>query len=86
MVVLKSIQGEDYPDSHRKEVKLSTAKALLISKQRINSYHLKFLGIFSKMILRFPSLKAGDQHTFYPSLVMALALRGIPLRQYRVFE
>ncbi len=48
-VVLKSVHGEEYPDINMNEVKLSTAKALLNSKQRINGYQLKFLRTFLRM-------------------------------------
>jgi len=48
-VVLKSVHGEEYPAINMNEVKLSTAKALLNSKQRINGYQLKFLRTFLKM-------------------------------------
>jgi len=48
-VVLRSVHGEEYPDINLNKVKLSTAKALINSKQRFNGYQLKFLRTILKM-------------------------------------
>ena len=41
--------GDEYLDMNMNELKLVTAKVLLISEQRLNGYQLKFLRTFLKM-------------------------------------
>ncbi|WP_374079873.1 helix-turn-helix domain-containing protein [Bdellovibrio bacteriovorus] len=48
-VVIKSIDGEEYPDINLNELKTNTAKALLVSKQRLTGHQLKFLRTYLKM-------------------------------------
>ena len=46
---ISSADGEDYLDMNMNELKLLTAKALLMNKQRLNGYQFKFLRTFLKM-------------------------------------
>lgn len=48
-VVIKSVHGEEYPDIDMNALKLNTAKALLLSKQRLTGYQVKFLRTFIQM-------------------------------------
>lgn len=48
-VVIKSVDGEEYPDINMNELKADTAKALLTSKQRLTGLQLKFLRSYLKM-------------------------------------
>jgi DNA-binding transcriptional regulator YiaG len=48
-VAIKSVHGEDFPDLNMNELKLSTAKALLLSKDRLTGHQFKFLRTFLKM-------------------------------------
>jgi DNA-binding transcriptional regulator YiaG len=48
-VVIKSVDGEDYPNINMNELKNETAKALLGSKQSLTGHQLKFLRTYLKM-------------------------------------
>lgn len=48
-IVVKSIDGEEYPAINLNELKNTTAKALLTSKQRLTGYQIKFLRTYLKM-------------------------------------
>lgn len=48
-IAVKSVAGEEYPDMNMNELKVNTAKALLISKQRLTGYQLKFLRTYLRM-------------------------------------
>lgn len=48
-VVVKTVNGEEYPDINMNELKFLTAKALLRGPQRLTGYQLKFLRTFLKM-------------------------------------
>ncbi len=53
-VVIKEAHGEEYPDINMNELKLMTAKALLIRPVKMTGYQIKFLRTFLK--LSFDSL------------------------------
>ena len=46
---ISTTDGEEYLDMNMNELKLVTAKALLINKQRLNGHQLKFLRTFLNM-------------------------------------
>lgn len=48
-VTMKTIDGEEFPAINLNEVKKTTAKALLASKQRLTGYQIKFLRTYLKM-------------------------------------
>ena len=48
-VIVKKIDGDDYPDINMNEVKLLTAKALLRSHQSLTGNQMKFLRTFLHM-------------------------------------
>lgn len=48
-VSLKNIDGEKYPAINMDELKKSTAKALLVSKDQLTGYQFKFLRTYLKM-------------------------------------
>jgi DNA-binding transcriptional regulator YiaG len=48
-IAVKSVDGEEYPAVNLNELKNTTAKALLTSKQRLTGYQIKFLRTYLKM-------------------------------------
>ena len=48
-IAVKSVDGEEYPAINLNELKNSTAKALLKSKQRLTGNQIKFLRTYLKM-------------------------------------
>lgn len=48
-ILVKSVDGEEYPAINMNELKNTTAKALLKSKQRLTGYQIKFLRTYLKM-------------------------------------
>ena len=48
-IAVKSVDGEEYPAINLNELKKSTAKALLKSKQRLTGNQIKFLRTYLKM-------------------------------------
>ena len=48
-VVIKSIDGEEYPDINMNELKTQTARTLLNSRQRLTGYQFKFLRTYLKL-------------------------------------
>ena len=50
-IEIKSIHGEEYPEINLNEVKLLTAKQLLVSRERLTGEKLKFLRTFMKVSL-----------------------------------
>lgn len=48
-IVVKSVDGEEYPAINLNELKNTTAKALLRSKQRLTGHQIKFLRTYLKM-------------------------------------
>lgn len=48
-VSVKSVDGEEFPAINLSELKNTTAKALLTSKQRLTGYQIKFLRTYLKM-------------------------------------
>ncbi len=48
-ITVKKVDGEEYPAINLNEVKNTTAKALLTSKQRLTGYQIKFLRTYLRM-------------------------------------
>lgn len=48
-IVIKKVDGEEYPDININELKLKTAKALLVMPVKMTGHQIKFLRTFLKL-------------------------------------
>ncbi|KYG64709.1 hypothetical protein AZI86_10890 [Bdellovibrio bacteriovorus] len=48
-IFVETIEGEEFPEINMNDLKLHTAKALLIERQRLTGNQLKFLRTFAKL-------------------------------------